>query len=471
MNLAKCTLIAVIMLLHFFSADLCNGDTLTVTNLFSFGTSPNAWGPVDTLTQTTNIFYSTTPGGGPTGDGSIFTITTNGSFNALVYFSRTNGSIPKGGLVQGLDGNFYGTTFGGGTPDINGDLLGTVFRATPSGVITSLVSFGGTNGWGPMGRLLQGTDGFLYGTTRSGGPAYNPNTLPFNYGNGTVFRISTNGTLTTLASFDGTNGAYPLGVLYEVTNGIFYGTCSSGGISNMGTIFQISTNGTLNTLASFNGTNGSAPQAGLIKGRDGFFYGTTLNGGQSGNGTIFRMDNGDAITTLYSFTGLQNDGSNPYDVLTQGADGNLYGTTCNGGAYNLGVVFQATTTGNLTTLYSFHYDFALPRDGGQPYGGLIQSGDGYFYGTAKGGGAYGGGTFFRFPIPPTPEITAQPNRTMAFSWFSVVGGLYQLQYTTNLISTNWVNLGGVITATNVIANGTDDAPPDLQRFYRILLKQ
>ncbi len=482
MKLVKGILLTASVLVQLLVSSVCNGDTITITNLYSFGISPAAWGPKDALIQNTNgNFYGATPGGGPTGDGSIFEITPDGTFTALVYFSRTNGSIPRAGLVQGTDGHFYGTTFDGGMPDINGDTLGTVFKVSPSGDLTSLASFSGTNGWGPggpSGALVDGSDGCLYGTTQFGGPTYNPITLPYNYGYGTVFKINTNGVLTSLASFNVTNGAYPIGALLEVTNGIFYGTTSSGGASNMGTVFQITTNGTITTLASFNGTNGSEPQAGLIRGRDGCFYGTTLNGGtvtnQNGDrpfGTVFKMDRSGTIGTLHSFSGQPNDGSNPYDGLVQGADGNLYGTTWGGGAYDMGVIFQITPTGVLTTLYTFHAYFALPRDGGQPYAGLVQGSDGYFYGMTSGAGANGGGTFFRFSIPPILQMVMGTNRTMTFTWNGVIGGQYQLQYEANLDSTNWINLGSTTTATNCIVITSDLDPPDSTRFYRVQMLQ
>jgi uncharacterized repeat protein (TIGR03803 family) len=373
-------------------------DTLTITNLYSFGVSPNAWGPVNTLAQDTHgDFYGTTPGGGPLGCGTVFQLTSTAQFNALVYFSGTNGSNPYGGLLRASDGTFYGTTQSGGIPDVNGDTLGTVFNVSTNGLLTSLVSFSGTNGGMPIAGLTQGSDGALYGTTRYGGPAYAPNNSPYNYGYGTVFKITTDGALTMLASFNGTNGAYPYGALLEFTNGIFYGTTSSGGSNNLGTVFQVDTNGNLTTLACFNGTNGSNPQAALIRGRDGLLYGTTLKGGTVTNanpqddptgirpyGTVFRMSRDGELCTLHSFSGSSGDGYYPYDALLQGTDGCLYGTTWGGGDYQIGVIFRMTLAGDLITLYSFHGNYALPLgDSGQPYAGLVQSGDGYLYGTAK----------------------------------------------------------------------------------------
>jgi uncharacterized repeat protein (TIGR03803 family) len=178
------------------------------------------------------------------------------------------------------------------------------------------------------------------------------------------------------------------------------------------------------------------------------------------------------LYTLHSFSGSSGDGYYPYNALLQGTDGCLYGTTWGGGDYQIGVIFRMTPSGNLITLYSFHADYALPLgDGAQPHAGLVQSADGYFYGTATGGGAFGIGTFFRFPIPPTLEIAAQTNSSLALKWCAVVGAVYQLQYTTDMDSTNWIDLDAEITATNIIATQYDIAPCDVQRFYRVLLLQ
>jgi uncharacterized repeat protein (TIGR03803 family) len=444
-----------------------------ITNLYSFGISPNAWGPRDTLTQNSNgLFYGTTPGGGPTGVGAIFSITRNGIFTSLAYFSGTNGSLPYGRLVLGPDGDYYGTTSSGGIPDTNGDVFGTVFKVTLDGTITSLASFAGTNGWNPIGGLVLGSDGCFYGTTEFGGPTYNTTIYPHGYG--TVFKVDTNAMLTTLAVFDGTNGAYPVGALLEVADGVFYGTTSSGGISNVGTIFQVTADGAITAIASFKGTNGSGPQAGLIRARDDCFYGTTLGGGTSTNtqkGTVFKLGKDGSIHTLYSFTAWPDDGASPLDALVQGPDGNLYGTTRDGGQYDMGVIFQTTSDGRLTTLYSFHAYFELPRDGGQPYAGFVHGDDGYFYGTTRGAGASGGGTFFRFAAPPNLQIAPSTGRTMAISWNSVIGGLYQLQYTTNIDSINWIVINSNFVATNTTPTNYDVPSPDFQRFYRMLQLQ
>jgi len=240
--------------------------------------------------------------------------------------------------VQGTDGNFYGTTFQGGTYAFNNsgtNGYGTVFKISTNGALTSLYSFaGGDDGANPAAGLVQGNDAYFYGTTQSGGLD--------NFG--TVFRISTDGALTSLYSFTGGNdGGGPLGGLVQSGDGNLYGTTAGGGVNGFGTVFKINTGGMLTSLYSFTaGEDGANPYAGLVRGSDGNFYGTTQSGGTNGGvGTVFKMTPQGALTSLYSFTG-GNDGANPEASLVQGRDGNFYGTTVSGGQDGAGTVFRLT---------------------------------------------------------------------------------------------------------------------------------
>jgi uncharacterized repeat protein (TIGR03803 family) len=288
-------------------------------------------------------FYGTTEYGGASGNGTVFQMTSAGVLTTLVSFSGTNGSYPVAPLVQGSDGNFYGTTAYGGTNGNNG----TVFQMTPAGTLTTLVSFNSTNGSYPAAGLVQGSDGNFYGTTLAGGAS----------GIGTVFQMTPAGLLTTLVSFNNSDGAAPLVALVQGTNGNFYGTTSQGGNLSVnegagyGTVFEMTPAGGLTTLVVFNGSEGGSPRAAMVQGTNGIFYGTTEYGGASGEGTAFRVTPAGALTRVVSFTGAN--GNRPCAGLLQGSDGNFYGTTEYGGADGLGTVFQMTTNGVLTTLVSF----------------------------------------------------------------------------------------------------------------------
>jgi len=206
-----------------------------------------------------------------------------GALTNLYSFTWGNdGAQPKAGLVQGSDGNFYGTTYLGGvysSPGAGG--AGTVFKISATGALTSLYSFTGTNdGANPSAGLVPGSDGNFYGTTSYGFTSNNA---------GTVFKISPNGVLTTLHSFTGYDGAQPHAGLVQGSDGNFYGTTYGGGMNGYGTVFQVTTNGVLADLVSFAGTNGAYPQAAPTLGSNGSLYGTTYAGGAAGLGVVFRL--------------------------------------------------------------------------------------------------------------------------------------------------------------------------------------
>jgi uncharacterized repeat protein (TIGR03803 family) len=346
--------------------------------------------------------------------------------------------------------------------------------AQAGATLTTLHSFGiFTNGANPYAGLVQGSDGSFYGTTRSGGT---------NGGYGTVFKISTNGALGSLYSFTGANdGANPEAGLVQGSDGNFYGTTEYGGANGCGNVFKISTNGTLTSLYSFTaGNDGANPHAGLVQGADGNLYGTAEYGGTksgySGKGAVFRISTNGALTTLHLFAGA-NDGAQPYAGLLQGSDGSFYGTTYAGGTtnysaqlgtYGYGTVFKISTNGALTSLYSF----TGGNDGAQPYAGLVQGSDGDFYGTTSGGGLGGGGTVFRLTVAsaaPAFQAATLTNLTLSLTWSTEPGGTYQLQYTSDLISSNWTGLGSAVAATGATLGATDSVTNGPQRFYRLVL--
>jgi len=349
--------------------------------LHSFANGSDGAGAAARLIQGTDgSFYGTTEYGGANGDGTVFSITATGFETVLWSFGAgSDGANPVARLVQGTDGNFYGTTFQGGT---NGQ--GTVFKITPAGVETVLWSFGGIgDGQQPLAGLLLGTDGNFYGTTVAGGA---------NNG-GTVFEITAAGVETVCWSFgSGSDGVSPLAVLIQGTDGNFYGTTAIGGANNGGTVFKMTAPGVETVLWSFGGGgDGLNPYAGLMQATDANLYGTAYAGGANGAGTVFRVTPSGVETTLWSFGG-GSDGQNPYAVLLQGADGNLYGTTFAGGAYTDGTIFQITLAGVEAVLWSF----GGVGDGKDPTAGLIQGSDGNWYGTTFVGGTNDVGTVFKF---------------------------------------------------------------------------
>jgi uncharacterized repeat protein (TIGR03803 family) len=341
-------------------------------------------------------------------------------FTTLHRFTGTDGIFPEAGLVQATNGDFYGTTAGGGTNNSCYEGCGTVFKITPSGKLTTLYSFcseGGrhcTDGESPQAGLVQAIDGNFYGTTVGGGANDDCGTG----GCGTVFKITPSGSLTTIYSFcsqsNCTDGSSPEADLVQGTDRNLYGTAELGGANGGGTVFKISPSGTLTIIYSFcsqsNCTDGDDPIAGLVQATDGNFYGTTAEGGAhagSGDaygGTVFKITPGGVLTTLYSFCAQSNctDGDFPEAGLVQAANGNFYGTTAYGGAFlcydSCGTVFKITPSGTLTTLHSFD-----GTDGSQSVAGLVQASDGRFYGTTEFGGANGEGAVFR--ITPGGTLT------------------------------------------------------------------
>lgn len=371
-------------------------------------------------------FYGTTFYGGSSNgngassnSGTIFQFTPGGTLNTLhVFTGGADGGNPAAALLQTSDGAFYGTTYFGGV-----NSAGTVFKITSTGSLTTLHSFAGAaEGSGPQGTLIQGTDGNFYGTTTFGGPN----------SSGTIFKMTSSGTLTVLYAFTGgSDGSNPAAGLVQGKDGNFYGTAYYGGANGFGAVYQVTPGGTQTILHNFNGTDGANPHSALIVGQDGNFYGTTNYGGQDDDGTVFSMTIYGALTTLHFFYG--GDGFNPQAPLIQGKDGSFYGTAVEGGLYNQGSIFRVTAGGIYRTLYAF----TGGTDGANPSAAILQAGDGRFYTITNFGGANNFGAIDRFTIVTPADFNGDNQTDLVFqntttgqlaTWFlngaTVIGGAY-----------------------------------------------
>jgi uncharacterized repeat protein (TIGR03803 family) len=279
-----------------------------LTTLYSFCSQPacaDGNGSYAGLIQGTDgNFYGTAGAYGTNDLGTVFRLTSGGKLTTLHTFTGADGSLP-GSLLQATDGNFYGTTpLGGASSACGGVFLGcgTIFKITSGGTFTVLHNFlGGASGNRPQDGLIQGADGNLYGTTLEGGTVISGSCT---WGCGTVFKITTSGTFTKLHNFDAADGSYPTSPLFLATDGNFYGTASAGGASTAcstlgcGTVFAMTPAGALTALHSFDSTDGMTPDAGLMQATNGILYGTTSSGGNNlacdfaQCGTVFSLDMG-----------------------------------------------------------------------------------------------------------------------------------------------------------------------------------
>lgn len=364
-----------------------------VTTLFSFDGADGHGPEYMALVQGTDgNLYGTTEQDGTYGCGVVFTITPEGAQTVLHDFcsQASDGAGPYAGVIQATDGNFYGTTAEGGVYG-----YGAIFRMTPAGEVTTLYSFCAqgypcSDGRGLMSPLVQATDGNLYGTTPVGGT----------HGGGTAFKITLSGTLTTLYNFCAQpsclDGEDPGGLIQGI-DGDLYGFGAGGPNNGSGVIFKLTLTGTETIVESFDGTDGFGP-TGLSAGPDGNFYGTTFSGGTYGLGTVFKVTPAGKLTTLHSFCAkrLQNgdciDGSTPLTAPALGSDGYYFGMTP-----QHSTIYGVTPTGGFRNLYvwgSFR--------GGSA--GLVQGTDGLFYGTTQSDGAHNQGTVFSLNVGLGPFV-------------------------------------------------------------------
>src|SRR5271157_1456393 len=422
--------LAIMLVAAVLATGSAQAQTYTYGVLYTFTGSPDGAVSDGGLVRDAqgNLYGTTSQGGDPActnGCGTVFKVNTTGNETVLYSFTGgADGAYPGAGLLRDAQGNLYGTTGQGGALACNApNGCGTVFKVDTTGKETVLYSFtGGADGSTPEAGLLPDAQGNLYGTTSQGGDPACTN------GCGTVFKVDTTGKETVLYSFTGLpDGASPTAGLVQDAQGNLYGTTSQGGdpacTNGCGTLFKVDTTGNETVLYSFTGTggDGSEPYGGLVLDAQGNLYGTTSQGGDpactNGCGTVFKVDTTGKETVLYSFTGGA-DGAIPYAGLVPDAQGNLYGTTSQGGdpacTNGCGTVFKVDTKGKKTVLYSF----TGGADGAIPYAGLARDAPGNLYGTAQRGGnlactgpTNGCGTVFKLTLvaPTTTTIVSSEN--------------------------------------------------------------
>lgn len=356
----------------------------TVTTLYNFKggktSGANPW--YVTMVQGTNgQLYGTTYNGGSKGLGTFFEVTTSGTFTLLHSFAggAADGASPTGGLTLGTDGNFYGATTLGGTSS-----QGTVFKMTTAGTITLLHSFNNVfDGAFPWGPPTEGTDGNFYGTA-SGGKGQD----------GVVYKItSSTGAYSTIYTFTATTGNYPIAPPTQGTDGNLYIPVSLGGTNGCGTIVKITTAGALQGSYDFPcGAGGAFPIGPLVQASNGDFYSTTQDGGTNGEGTIYQVTTSLGVSVLHSFGALFGDGEYPGAGLLLATDGNYYGSAAEGGTYDDGILFNTTVGGIYTNLYSFNNSTNLMQM--SPLSPPVQNTNGSFYGVTEFGGTNNQGTIY-----------------------------------------------------------------------------
>jgi uncharacterized repeat protein (TIGR03803 family) len=476
-------------------------------------------------------FYGATFYGGTNDLGTLFRLTPAGVHTTLVDFTG-NGATNKGAwcstrLVQGADGHLYGMGNGGGAGD-----YGTIFRITLAGELTTLIEFtrvgGSSPGAWPIGALTLGADGTFYGMTNSGGTN----------DKGTIFKFTTDGVMTVLVNFDlngsGQNrGGWPWGALAFGPDGALYGMTNYGGLNNFGTIFRMTTGGSITTLADFAGITGTArgsyPVGTLITAPDGFIYGAANSGGTYGMGTLFKMTTGGTITMLVDFkgagSGIESGGWPFMDDFTLGSDGQLYGMTTVGGRQGGGMVYRiempvpdiavsgngqnianndstpdsvdhthfgtvSVPSGTVTRSFSIENTGALSITGfyaTSAQGAVITRNGGFvtwtpspvfvgvdtFTVTLSDGMSTTQGTITlnvtadpSFNPANPPQIIPQPGGAMRLAFFGIPGRVYGIQRSIDLM--NWTQIAAPTANAAGAVTIDDPAPPQPSAFYRII---
>ncbi len=360
----------------------------TVSIAHSFNVADGIWPEYGSLVQgRTGDLYGMADGGGADGVGTMFRLApTVENFAVLHNFDVTDGQGPPIGLTLARDGNFYGTTSYGGTFG-----AGVLFMVTPAGALTVLHEFTGVaDGGYPLVPPIQGSDGNLYGATYG---------RTFSNEESVLYKLTPSGQFSTVYTFDTEHGFAPYTPIVQATNGNLYVAATQGGTFNCGSILVLTTSGVLKNTLSFRCNGAGSYASGLIQAADGNFYGTAATGGAYNFGTVFKLDHQTgAVTVLHNFGATSSDGQNPIGGVTQGSDGNFYGTAEYGGDSQGGTIFQITSGGVYTQIYSFTVLGATPR------GAPVQHTNSVFYGTTNSGGEFGYGTIYSLDMGLAPFV-------------------------------------------------------------------
>jgi uncharacterized repeat protein (TIGR03803 family) len=376
-------------------------DAARLTILHRFDGTDGIAPPVALTLGPDGRFYGTTIDGGQFARGTVFAIDpANGNFETLHHFASDEGQYASGQLLLASDGYLYGTTMEGGDDNINcAGGCGTVYRISASGDFTTSHFMTLGQGSSPLGGLIEGADGLLYGTTYQGGAN----------GCGAVYAFSpVDSSLNVRHSFNcGAEGRFPMGRLVLATNGFLYGTTSEGAAGEEGTVFRLKPNGShFETLVQFADADaGCQPKAGLIQARNGDLYGEAEDCGSYGAGALYAVTPKGAMRSIHHFSqdGYGRDGIGPHSELLEGPDGKLYGTAMKGGVpvddpTRSGTVFSLTLKG---TKFKVRHTFEQAPDGSTPTSGLTLGPDGNLYGVTPVGGNDpwpGKGTVYRLTI-------------------------------------------------------------------------
>ena len=447
-----------------------SGNAQTFSTLYTFDTKTNSQGgnidgtfPNSIVAGSDGNLYGTTAGGGTNGSGTAFKLTTEGTLTVLYTFCNTivcpGAPEQPNGIVEGNDGNFYGTTeFGGANGSTESG--GAVFKLTPQGTLSTLYSFCSDvvsgiciDGSVPKVPLIQGSDGNFYGTTTGGG----------SNDEGTVFQITPQGMLTTIYQIP---NSLAVGQINQVplcqgSDSNFYGISDIGGTGGHGLVFRVTSQGTFTAIYNFctNGVglcvDGNQPLAPLIE-VGGNLYGTTRQGGTDGSvgGIAFSMpldglpDN--SLVPLYNFcSACLPNGNDPTAGLVLGSDNNFYGTTSEGGNGSAGTVFQLTSAGTLTTLHDFctvtngsHACLDGSMEPDHQGAALVQGCDGNFYGVTPQGGGQGDGVVYKIDMG-----------LAALSCTNTLGGGGGCTYSINPTNGVFAADGGHNTVSVIASNG------------------